>query len=97
MISLNKVGLLSYLCQVFKLTRWEDSGIDDYSEANLIEKFQEYVNLEKKELQKHKAQKIQTEKETSFLKGTGVRLSIIEAGILVGLTSMFLISWASHA
>lgn len=81
------------------MARWEDSDlhINDSAEAGLIEKFQEYVNLEKKELQKQKAKNIQAEKETCFLKGTGVKLSIIEAGILVGLTSVFLMSWASHA
>lgn len=80
------------------MTRWEDSEVDssEYGASGLIDKFQEYVNLEKFELEKQKVHNAQCEKVQSFLKSTGVKLSIIEGGILVGLTSAFLMLWIAN-
>ncbi len=81
-----------------KMARWENREVDnfEYGESRLIDKFQEYANLEKTELEKQKVREAQCQKEQSFLKSTGVKLSIIEGGILVGLTAAFLMLWMAN-
>ncbi len=74
------------------MTRW-DSEYDGYQEdfqgeSKLLEKFQDYLNLEKNMVRNRKEEE---QKSLRSLKNRNVVLALIEGTILAGLTSVFLI------
>ncbi len=81
------------------MARWEDkdfeSEIDDKSEEEfqLLKKFQEYLSLEKNELEK-KDPHDRYSKNTKLVKNQNLALAIVEGTILIGLTVAFLFLWS---
>jgi len=74
------------------MTRWDreyDGYQEDFQEeSKLLEKFKDYLNLEKNMVQ---CKKENEQKSFKSLKNRNVVLALIEGTILAGLTSVFLI------
>ncbi len=77
------------------MARWEDKDfegeVDEKSkdEIRLLKKFQEYLNLEKNELEKREPHD-RYSKNTKLVKNRNLTLAIVEGIILIGLTTAFL-------
>ncbi len=80
------------------MARWEDKDfeaeVDEKSEEefHLLKKFQEYLNLEKNELEKRGTHDGYS-KNTRLVKNQNLTLAIVEGTILIGLTAAFLFLW----
>ena len=82
------------------MARWEDKDfegeVDEKSEEiHLLKKFQEYLNLEKNELEKKGPHYIYS-KNTKLVKNQNLALAVVEGTILIGLTAAFLFLWKSR-
>lgn len=81
------------------MTRWEDKDfeheVDEKSEdeTHLLKKFQEYLNLEKNELEKRGIHDGYS-KNTKLVKNQNLTLAIVEGTILIGLITAFLFLWS---
>ncbi len=81
------------------MARWEDKDfeheVDEKSEdeTRLLKKFQEYLNLEKNELEK-KGPHDRYSKNVKLVKNQNLAVAIVEGTILIGLTAAFLFLWS---
>ena len=81
------------------MARWEDKDfegeVDEKSEEEirLLKRFQEYLNLEKNELEKIGPHD-RYSKNTKLVKNQNLALAIVEGTILIGLTAAFLFLWS---
>lgn len=74
------------------MTRWEDKDFDadkkSLEEIHLLKKFQDYLNLEKNEVEKRKGSR-EYSQYPKIQKNQNLSLALLEGISLVGLTAAF--------
>ena len=76
------------------MSRWDDSNFENYTydetseheEARLIKKFEDYQELEKKELEKRQPPKASNKEKTGVWTSRFIFLTVIQAIIIAGCT-----------